>query len=102
MASHKQVRECCQHVDLAAVVEHAAQAGFLETELPLDDAERMFTFRPDVGLLQAEAVPARAVSIRSSSRPSGVSGSARRFPGRIATRKPTALSFISSRFSIPW
>ena len=50
MASHEQVREGCQYVDLAAVLEHAAQAGFLETELPLDHPERMFAFRTDVGL----------------------------------------------------
>jgi len=86
MASYEQVREGCKHVDLAAVLEHAAQAGFLEATLPLDDADRMFTFRTDVGLRKQKPA-ARAVSIRSSSRPSGVSGSARRFTGRIATRK---------------
>jgi hypothetical protein len=35
MASHEQVRERCQHMDLAAILEHAAQAGLLKTELPL-------------------------------------------------------------------
>jgi|LakMenEpi03Aug12_release.lakeMendotaPanAssembly.Ray.scaffolds.fasta_scaffold813794_3 hypothetical protein len=50
MASHEQIREDCKHVDLAAVLEHASQVGFLEAELILDQAERMFTIRTDVGL----------------------------------------------------
>jgi hypothetical protein len=62
MASHEQVRERCQHVDLAAVLEHATQAGILKTELPLDLAEHILDFRTDVSLLQAEAVPARSLS----------------------------------------
>jgi hypothetical protein len=35
MAGHELVREGCQDVDLAAIFEHAAQAGFLNAELPL-------------------------------------------------------------------
>ena len=50
MASHEQVRERCKHVDLAAVLEHATQAGLLKTELPLDHAKRMLDFRTDVSL----------------------------------------------------
>ena len=50
MASHKQVREGCQHVDLAAVFEHAAQAGLLKAELPPDHSEWVLTFRTDVNL----------------------------------------------------
>ena len=55
MPSHEQVRERCKHVDLAAVLEQATQAGLLKAELPLDHAERMLDFRTDVSLLQAEA-----------------------------------------------
>jgi hypothetical protein len=44
MARHEQVREGCQHIHLAAVLKHAAQAGLLKAELPLDHAEWMFTF----------------------------------------------------------
>jgi len=55
MASHEQVRESCQHVDLATILEHATQAGLLKTELPLDHAEWVLTFCADVRLLQAEA-----------------------------------------------
>ena len=50
MASHEQIRKGCQHVDLATVLEHAPKTGLLESELPLDDAERMLTFRTDVSL----------------------------------------------------
>jgi len=35
MTSHEQVCEGCQHIHLAAVLEHAAQAGLLKAELPL-------------------------------------------------------------------
>jgi hypothetical protein len=38
MASREQVRAGCQHIHLAAVLEHAAQAGLLKAELPLDHA----------------------------------------------------------------
>jgi hypothetical protein len=55
MPSHEQVRERCQHIDLAAVLEQATKAGLLKTELPLDHTERMLDFRTDVSLLQAEA-----------------------------------------------
>jgi hypothetical protein len=50
MASHEQIRKGCQHVDLATVLEHAPKTGLLESELPLDDAEWMLTFRSDVSL----------------------------------------------------
>lgn len=50
MSSHEQVRERCKHVDLAAVLEHATQAGLLKTELPLDHEERMLDFCTDVSL----------------------------------------------------
>jgi len=35
MTSHEQVCEGCLHIHLAAVLEHAAQAGLLKAELPL-------------------------------------------------------------------
>jgi hypothetical protein len=44
MPSHEKVREHCKHVDLAAVLEHATQAGLLKTELPLDHSERMLDY----------------------------------------------------------
>jgi|LakMenEpi03Aug12_release.lakeMendotaPanAssembly.Ray.scaffolds.fasta_scaffold200989_3 hypothetical protein len=97
MASHEQVRERRPYEDLAAILEHATQAGLLKTELPLDQREWVFTLSKDVSLLQVQAVPARAVSIRSSSRFLGVPGRARLLPGRIAIRKPIAFPFISSR-----
>jgi hypothetical protein len=50
MPSHEQVREGCQHIHLAAVIEHSAQAGLLKAELPLDHAEWMLTFGADVSL----------------------------------------------------
>ena len=50
MPSHEQVRECRQHVDLAAVLEHATKAGLLKAKLPLDHAERMIDFCMDVSL----------------------------------------------------
>jgi hypothetical protein len=50
MASHEQVREGRQHIDLAAILEHAAQAGLLKTELPLYHPEWMLTCRSDVSL----------------------------------------------------
>ena len=50
MASHEQIREDCQHVDLATVLEHPPKTGLLKPELPFHDAERMLTFRTDVSL----------------------------------------------------
>jgi hypothetical protein len=35
MTHHKQVGEGCKYIHLAAVLEHAPQSGFLETELAL-------------------------------------------------------------------
>ena len=64
MASHEQVRKGCQHVDFAAVLEHASKTGLLEPELPLHDAERMLTFCTDVslgGLDQIIQPPLRAI-----------------------------------------
>ena len=108
MANHEQVREGCKHVHLVAILRRTRSRRASESQATakaagrhrLDYAEEMLTFRADVSLLQAEAVPAGAVLIRSSSRPSGVSLRARRLPDRIARRKPIALplSPLASRF----
>jgi hypothetical protein len=70
--------------------------------LRLDHSEEMLTFGADVGLLQAEAVPAWAVSTRFANRPSGVSGRTRHVPGRIATLKSVVLPNVSGFLAIPW
>jgi hypothetical protein len=98
----EQIDEDCQHIDLAAILGQTTQPGLLKTELLLDASEGMLSFGADVGLLQAEAVPAGAVSIRSCSLPSGVSGRARRLPGRIATLKSVVLPAISGLLAMPW
>ena len=50
MASHEQVRKVCQHVALAAVLQHAPKTGLLEPELPLPEAERMLACCTPVSL----------------------------------------------------
>ncbi len=50
MSTHKQVRKRCQHVDLAAVLEHATQTGLLKSEQPLEHAVRMLDFSKDMSL----------------------------------------------------
>lgn len=47
MTHYKQFRKGCQHVDLAAVLEHAPQAGLLKSELLLDHAERVLALGAD-------------------------------------------------------
>jgi hypothetical protein len=88
-------------LELRPRYEHAAHAGLLKAEVPFDHAERMLQLGAKVCLLQTEAVPARAVSFKSSTRPSRLSSKARRLPGRMATRKPIPLACISDRISIP-
>ena len=48
MPRHEQVRECCQHLHLAAVLEHAPQTGLLKAELLLDHSERMLHLGADM------------------------------------------------------
>ncbi len=60
---------------LARIFRHTPQPRLLKAELLFDHPEGVLSLGTDVSLLQAEAVPARAVSIRSSSLPSGVFGS---------------------------
>jgi hypothetical protein len=47
---HEQIREGCQYIHLAGVLEHPPKPGLLKAELTLDDSERMLTFRADVSL----------------------------------------------------
>ncbi len=44
MAGHEQIREGCQYIHLAGVLEHPPKPGLLKAELTLDDSERMLTF----------------------------------------------------------
>ena len=64
----------------AAVLEHSPQPGLLKAELLLHHWN---------GSSPLVRICAFAVSTRSSNRPSGVPGSTRRLPGRMATRNPT-------------
>jgi hypothetical protein len=59
MSHHEQVGKGCQHLHLAAVLEHASQPGLLKAELPFDHAERILHLGAKVRLLQAEVVPTR-------------------------------------------
>jgi hypothetical protein len=62
-----QIGQGCQHIDLAAVLGQATQPRLPKTELLLDEAK---------WVLLLDRIWALAVSIRSSSLPSGVSGRA--------------------------
>ncbi len=46
----EQIRQRCQHIDLAAVLGQAAHPGFLKAELLLDHPEWVFDLGADVGL----------------------------------------------------
>ena len=48
MTGKKQISQYCQHMDLATVLDHAAQPGFLKAELLLDHLERRLTLGEDV------------------------------------------------------
>jgi hypothetical protein len=65
----------------------------MKNELLLDHTEWMLTLGADGAL---------AVSIRSCSLPSDVSGKQRRLPSRIATLNSTLLPTISGLMVMPW
>ena len=48
MPHHEQIREGCQHIHFAAVLEHSAQPGLLKAELLLDHPEWVLTFGADM------------------------------------------------------
>lgn len=58
------VCERCDHVDLAGVLGHATQPGFLATELVVDNSEQVLDFGAGLCLLQVKTVPAKTASIR--------------------------------------
>ena len=56
MTHHKQVGEGCQHIDFAAVLEHAPQSVFLEAELALDHPKWVLNLCSDVSLGRLDQV----------------------------------------------
>jgi len=56
MTHHKQVGEGCQHIDFAAVLEHAPQSGFLEAVLALDHPKWVLNLCSDVSLGRLDQV----------------------------------------------
>ena len=71
---------------------HATEPGLFKSKLLLDDTKWVHNFSPDVGLSGFNQILFR---------PIWVLGSARRFPGLMATPKVILLSENSGRFSIP-
>ena len=50
MPGKVQIHQCCQHMNLAAVLGQATQPGLLEAELLLDHPKRMLNLGADVSL----------------------------------------------------
>ena len=49
MPGLEQIRQCCQHVDLAAILGNTTQPRLVKTELLLDHSKGMLNFGADVG-----------------------------------------------------
>ena len=72
--ANQQIRQPKERVQPRCVLRQSTVGHLLHAEEVLDDPERMFNLGPDAGL---------ACSMRSCSRPIGVSGKALRLPARM-------------------
>ena len=53
---HEQIRQGCQHIDLAAVLGQATKSGLLKAELLFDHSERVLELGADVCLCRLDQI----------------------------------------------